>query len=156
MIYLFDELVSTGRLRHFPIHLDSPMAVDATRIYAALPEASSASLPDIGGRSLLHGKWVSCTTTRAESEALNKMKGPAVIISSSGMLARRSDPAPLPRAPAAPGEHAADHRLPGGRHARAVRCSTARTSCASTRGTCRCWPRSATSRASPVTRTPGS
>ena len=31
-------------------------------------------------------KWVSVSRTRQESEALNRLKGPAVIISSSGML----------------------------------------------------------------------
>jgi metallo-beta-lactamase family protein len=86
MIYLMDQLVTEGRLRAFPIHVDSPMAVDATRIYAAHPEGSKAGLNDIGGRSLLHGRWVHLHRTRAESEALNSMKGPAVIISSSGML----------------------------------------------------------------------
>jgi metallo-beta-lactamase family protein len=86
MIWLMDELVTDGRLRPFPIHVDSPMAIDATRIYAAHPEASKANLNNIGGRSLLHGKWVHLHRTRAESEALNQMKGPAVIISSSGML----------------------------------------------------------------------
>jgi metallo-beta-lactamase family protein len=87
MIYLMDQLVTEGRVRAFPIHVDSPMAIDATRIYAAHPEGSKVSLNNIGGRSLLHGKWVHLHRTRAESEALNTMKGPAVIISSSGMLA---------------------------------------------------------------------
>ncbi len=86
MVYLMDELVTQGRLRPFPIHIDSPMAIDATRIYAAHPEGSKASLNNIGGRSLLHGKWVHLHRTRAESEALNDLRGPAVIISSSGML----------------------------------------------------------------------
>jgi metallo-beta-lactamase family protein len=44
------------------------------------------SLNGIGGRSLLHGKWVHLHRTRAESQALNDLKGPGVIISSSGML----------------------------------------------------------------------
>ena len=83
-------------MRAFPIHVDSPMAIDATRIYAAHPEGSKVSLNNIGGRSLLHGKWIQLHRTRAESEALNKMKGPAVIISSSGMLSGRPHPAPLP------------------------------------------------------------
>jgi metallo-beta-lactamase family protein len=86
MLFLMDRLVTEGRLRAFPIHVDSPMAIDATRIYAAHPEGSKASLNNIGGRSLLHGKWIQFHRTRAESEALNQMKGPAVIISSSGML----------------------------------------------------------------------
>jgi metallo-beta-lactamase family protein len=86
MIWLMDQIVSEGRLRAFPIHVDSPMAVDATRIYAAYPDAHRVSLNGIGGRSLLYGKWVHLHRTRAESQALNDMKGPAVIISSSGML----------------------------------------------------------------------
>jgi metallo-beta-lactamase family protein len=86
MIFLMDELVTAGRLRPFPIYLDSPMAIDATRIYAQYADAHRVSLQGIGGRSLLHGKWVHLHRTRAESEALNKVKGPAVIISSSGML----------------------------------------------------------------------
>ncbi len=86
MIYLMDELVTAGRLRPFPIHVDSPMAVDATRIYSQFPDAHRVTLGGFGGRSLLYGKWVHLHRTRAESEALNTMKGPAVIISSSGML----------------------------------------------------------------------
>ncbi len=86
LILMMDQLVTAGRLRPFPIHLDSPMAIDATRIYASYPDAHRDSLNGIGGRSLLHGKWVHLHRTRAESQALNQIKGPAVIISSSGML----------------------------------------------------------------------
>lgn len=86
MIFMIDQLVTQGRLRPFPIHLDSPMAIDATRIYASYPDAHRVSLGGIAGRSVLHGKWVKLHRTRAESQALNDMKGPAVIISSSGML----------------------------------------------------------------------
>jgi metallo-beta-lactamase family protein len=86
MIWMMDDLVSRGRLRPFPIHLDSPMAVDATRIYARYPNAHRVSLDGMGGRSLLYGKWVHLVRTQAESIALNSVKGPAVIISSSGML----------------------------------------------------------------------
>jgi metallo-beta-lactamase family protein len=86
LIYLLDELVTAGRVRAFPIHVDSPMAVDATRIYARYPDAHRDRLVGVGGRSLLYGKWVTFHRTRIESEALNSVKGPAVIISSSGML----------------------------------------------------------------------
>ena len=86
MILLMDEIVTSGRMRPFPIHVDSPMAIDATRIYAHYPDAHRVSLSGIGGRSPLYGKWVHLQRTRAESEALNKVRGPAVILSSSGML----------------------------------------------------------------------
>lgn len=84
---LLDELVTAGRLRPFPIHVDSPMAIEATRIYARYPEAHRPSLSAIGGRSPFHGREVHVHRTRAESQALNDVKGPAVILSSSGMLA---------------------------------------------------------------------
>jgi metallo-beta-lactamase family protein len=86
MIYMMDQLVTTGRLRAFPIHLDSPMAIDATRIYAEHADAHRVNTNGIGGRSLLFGKWVFLHRTREESQKLNEMKGPGVIISSSGML----------------------------------------------------------------------
>ena len=86
LIFMMDKLVTAGRLRPFPIHVDSPMAVEATHVYARFPEAHRVNLDGIGGRSLLYGKWVSLHRTRQESEALNNLRGPAVIISSSGML----------------------------------------------------------------------
>ena len=86
MIWLMDRIVHEQKLRAFPIYVDSPMAVDATRIYARHAEALKDSLTLVGGGSVLNSKWVRLARTRAESEALNKLRGPAVIISSSGML----------------------------------------------------------------------
>jgi len=86
MIYLMDKLVTEGRVRPFPIHLDSPMAIDATRIYSSFPDAFNVSLDGIGGRSLLYNKWVHLHRSQEESKALNSFKGPGVILSSSGML----------------------------------------------------------------------
>jgi metallo-beta-lactamase family protein len=89
MVWLMDQLVTEGRMRAFPIHIDSPMAIDASRIYASYPEAHRVSLNNIGGRSLLHGKWIHLHRTQTESEALNKMKKPAMIILGRCSSARR-------------------------------------------------------------------
>jgi len=86
LIYLMHQLITEGRLRPFPIHLDSPMAIDATRIYASYPEGHRVSLAGVGGRSVLYDKWLQLHRTRDESKRLNDVKGPAVIISASGML----------------------------------------------------------------------
>ena len=86
MIYLMDRLVTEGRLRPFPVHMDSPMAIEATRIYSQFPDASRKDMAGMGGRSILYNKWVRQHRSRAESEALNDVRGPAVILSSSGML----------------------------------------------------------------------
>jgi metallo-beta-lactamase family protein len=87
MIYLMDRLVTEGRMRPFPIHLDSPMAIDATRIYSRFTDALRPEMAGVGGRSVLYNKWVRHHRSRPESEALNDVRGPAVILSSSGMLA---------------------------------------------------------------------
>jgi metallo-beta-lactamase family protein len=86
MVWLMDRIVQEQGLRAFPIYIDSPMAVDATRIYARHGEALKNALTLVGGQSVLNNKWVKLVKRRDESEALNKVKGPAVIISSSGML----------------------------------------------------------------------
>ncbi len=86
MIWLMDRMVHEQKMRPFPIYIDSPMAVDATRIYARHGEALKDALSLVGGESVLNSKWVRLARSRQESEALNKLKGPAVIISSSGML----------------------------------------------------------------------
>jgi metallo-beta-lactamase family protein len=86
MVWLMDRMVHEQKMRPFPIYIDSPMAVDATRIYARHSEALKDALTLVGGESVLNSKWVRLAKTREESEALNRLKGPAVIISSSGML----------------------------------------------------------------------
>ena len=85
MLHMIDHLVREGRLRPFPIHLDSPMAIDATRIYARFADGHRPEV-SVTGRAPFHSESLTLHRTRAESEALNEVKGPAVIISSSGML----------------------------------------------------------------------
>jgi metallo-beta-lactamase family protein len=85
ILHMIDHLVRTERLRPFPVHLDSPMAIDATRIYAQFADGHRPEVR-VMGRSPFHSKWLRLHRTRAESEALNQVKGPAVIVSSSGML----------------------------------------------------------------------
>jgi metallo-beta-lactamase family protein len=67
------------RIPDLPIHLDSPMAVEATRIYAAHPGEQEA-------RGELTARNVITHATVEESKALNSFRGPGILISSSGML----------------------------------------------------------------------
>jgi len=86
LIYLMDDLVTRGRVKPFPIYLDSPMAIKASSVYAHFPDSHRRALNDAFGRSVLHGKWVTMTRSTEESKRLNSVEGPAVIVSSSGML----------------------------------------------------------------------
>jgi metallo-beta-lactamase family protein len=79
LIYLLNLLMEQQRLPLMPIHLDSPMAVQATRIYINHPAEQEAKGELTAKNVVTHG-------TVEESKALNSLQGPGIIISSSGML----------------------------------------------------------------------
>jgi metallo-beta-lactamase family protein len=87
LIYLLQVLSQTGRIPDLPIYLDSPMAVDATEIYRHHPEDHDLSEGQLdAAHPILDGPRVHLCRSTEESKALNRIKGPAVIISSSGMM----------------------------------------------------------------------
>jgi metallo-beta-lactamase family protein len=87
LIYLLQVLKSGGRIPNLPIYLDSPMACDATMIYRKHREDHDLSEGELDpAHPVLDGKAVRLSRTTNESKALNQTGGPAVIISSSGMM----------------------------------------------------------------------
>lgn len=88
VIYILRLLMERGRIPAVPIHVDSPMAVQATRLYGQYPAEHRMDDPSTRGESArLGGPLVELHATREESKRLNNLTGPAVIISASGMLA---------------------------------------------------------------------
>ena len=87
MIYLLQVLLKSGRIPDMPIYLDSPMACDATAIYRQHREDHDLSEGELDAANpVLDGPRVHLCCSTAESKALNGVTGPAVIISSSGMM----------------------------------------------------------------------
>jgi metallo-beta-lactamase family protein len=87
LIYLLQILIHSGRIKPLPIYLDSPMSVDATNIYLTFREDHDLSEGLLVGRDrVLDGPNVHLVRDHEESKALNSIEGPAVIISSSGMM----------------------------------------------------------------------
>jgi metallo-beta-lactamase family protein len=87
LIYLLRTLMADNRIPEIPIVIDSPMAVDATRIYCTYSDEHDLSESQLTGpQCVLHGKQIRLAKTRGESKSINSLKGPAVIISSSGMM----------------------------------------------------------------------
>lgn len=87
LIYLLQVLKSDDRIPNLPIYLDSPMACDATLIYRAHREDHDLSEGQLDAtNAVLDGPGVHLSRTTDESKALNRHAGPAVIISSSGMM----------------------------------------------------------------------
>ena len=88
VLYCLHEAIASGRLpRSLSVFLDSPMAISATEIFTRHPEARSPALDaaisarldpfDIPG---LH-----MTRETAESKAINRITGGAVILAGAGM-----------------------------------------------------------------------
>ncbi len=83
----FNDLAESGRLEGIPVMVDSPMAVEATRIFTRFPQAYSKEARRLfcSGDQPLQFDGLSLVTSVEESKAINFLEGPAVIISASGM-----------------------------------------------------------------------
>lgn len=87
LIYLLQVLIADGRIPELPIYLDSPMAVDATSIYRRYHEDHDLSEGELdAAHPALAGPRVHLCRSVDQSKALNHITGPAVILSSSGMM----------------------------------------------------------------------
>ena len=88
LLYLLHEVMDQGLAPCVPVHLDSPMAVRATRIYRRWPEEAGLEEVPIRptGSRVLFGCEVFLHATRDESMRLNPLSGPRIILSASGML----------------------------------------------------------------------
>ncbi|QDT70686.1 Ribonuclease [Planctomycetes bacterium MalM25] len=95
LIYLLQVLKCADKIPDLPIYLDSPMSVDATKIYREFCEDHDLSEAElcgvsgscqVGDRPVLGGDAVHLCKSVDESKGLNHVKGPAIIISSSGMM----------------------------------------------------------------------
>jgi len=87
LIYLMQVLKKENRIPDLPIYLDSPMACKATGIFKQYREDHDLSEGELDeDHPLLDGPRIHLCRSTDESKALNHLKGPAVIISSSGMM----------------------------------------------------------------------
>lgn len=87
IIYVLDRLWRKGAVPKVPVYLDSPMAVDTTRLFMDFPEyfdREARELIRLGEFPLGNGS-VALVRTREDSKALNHRNGPMIIISASGM-----------------------------------------------------------------------
>lgn len=87
LIYLLQLLKKEDRIPDLPIYLDSPMACNATKIYKEHNEDHDLSEGELDAQHpVLAGPRVHLCRSTDESKALNHVRGPAIIISSSGMM----------------------------------------------------------------------
>jgi metallo-beta-lactamase family protein len=87
LVYLLHVLEEHGRIPKLPVYVDSPMAIEATKIYtryAADHDLAEAQVTEPSWK--FTGDDVVYTRTADESKALNRITGHAIIIASSGMM----------------------------------------------------------------------
>ena len=88
ILYYLREGVETGRLlRSTQVFLDSPMAISATEIFRRHPECYDAETLEMfrGGKDPFALPGLQFTNETAQSMALNRISGGAVIMAGSGM-----------------------------------------------------------------------
>jgi metallo-beta-lactamase family protein len=88
LVYILNQCVTSGELKRIPIYVDSPLALQATRIYDRHPEcydAETQAFIRTGRHPALAFDGLKYIESVEESKALNTAEGPMIIISASGM-----------------------------------------------------------------------
>ncbi|MDP3068695.1 MAG: MBL fold metallo-hydrolase [Opitutaceae bacterium] len=87
IIYHLDELFCAGTVKPFPVYIDSPMAIEATRIYQSHPDLFDDETNDLQRACDIASRHdhVKPTPTPEESMKLNHVPGPCLIMAGSGM-----------------------------------------------------------------------
>jgi metallo-beta-lactamase family protein len=87
MIYAIRALEDAGKIPVLPVHIDSPMAIEATGIYSDHTEEHDLDMRLLADRDrdpLRSGRFF-VHRTPEESKAINSLSGPFILLTSSGM-----------------------------------------------------------------------
>lgn len=89
LVYYLNELMVKGRLANVPVFIDSPLAINVTEAFRTHPECyddeTKATLRNDPDGDVFGFRRASYTREVEKSKAINMLKGPAIIISASGM-----------------------------------------------------------------------
>lgn len=87
LVLRIKELVGEGRVEPIPIYIDSPLAGKATEVFKRHPECYDEETMKTfsSGGDVFASRYIHFVSSAEDSKRLNSMRGPCVIISSSGM-----------------------------------------------------------------------
>ncbi len=87
LLWMLRQLEQSGQVPSLPVYLDSPMAIEVTDIYRRHPEEFDAQMVQAlrSGDRPLRPRELHIAASVEESKKLNELRGPVIIISSSGM-----------------------------------------------------------------------
>lgn len=88
IVYMLDRLETEERLPKIPVYVDSPMAVNATEVFRLHPDCFDSEILEymINDPNPFGFNDLKYLRRSQESKELNYLKGPAIIISASGMM----------------------------------------------------------------------
>ena len=84
---MLHRLEQAGAIPTLPVYCDSPMGIEVSEIYEHHPEDYDAQMAAalMAGDRPLGTRDLHIARTPGESQRINDVRGPAIIISSSGM-----------------------------------------------------------------------
>ena len=87
LIYIIRTMEDSGEIPAIPVYIDSPMAIEATEIYARHGEEHDFEMARLSSaeRNPLRSRRMILAKTQEQSKAINDGRGAMVIISASGM-----------------------------------------------------------------------
>jgi len=87
LIYTIRQLEVEGKIPSLPVHVDSPMAINATEIYRRHSEEHDLDMKLLADRvgDPLSSRHFFVHRTQEESCSLNDLQGPFILLTSSGM-----------------------------------------------------------------------
>jgi len=87
LIYHLAEMFHKGKVKQFPIYLDSPMGIEAAKIYRQHLDLLDDEFQELkaAGAFPVDERYFIPTPTAKESQSLNELNGPMMILAGAGM-----------------------------------------------------------------------
>ncbi len=88
LVYYFNQMMTDGEIPKVPVYVDSPLAVNTTRVFQKYPDLYDEETWQFireNRHPALNFPQLTYTQSADESKALNDKPGPMIIISASGM-----------------------------------------------------------------------
>src|SRR5688572_16413407 len=87
LIYTIRKMEDGGEIPAVPVHVDSPMGLEATEIYCRHTDEHDFEMQQLRNKEScpINSRHMVVDRTPEQSKAINSLKGPLIIISASGM-----------------------------------------------------------------------
>lgn len=87
LVYTIRKMEDEGEIPSIPVHIDSPMGIEATEIYSRHTEEHDFEMARLTNheRNPIRSRHMVVDRTPEQSKSINNLKGPLIIISASGM-----------------------------------------------------------------------